>query len=248
MKDARFKELLNLHLDNRLSPAEAEELEAALEADPSRRKALRDYEAMQRACAALFARAETRAPSSDPLRRALRQAEDRMAHPGTIRDGWGWPTWGITGGVAACVALVVARLSLPAVGNSAKKDESPVIEAGGAVAVVVASAAVAAPERRSGARGAMPGHLTFAALGLSPGAVNADAASRWILEAEEPAMFATLEEAHAAGELLRAWAPPSAPVQGGAHFSSRPITAWTQSTPAAAAGIQLSPASFRFER
>lgn len=247
MKDARFKELLNLHLDHRLSPAEAEELEAALNADPARRQALRDYEAMQRACAALFACAESRAPSSDPLRRALRQAEDRMANPGSVRDAWGWPTWGVTGGLAACVALVVARLSLPAVSSTAKQEEAPLLEAGGAVAVVMAGAAVAPDRRAAHGRASIPGHLTFAALGLNPGGVNADAASRWILEVEEPAMFATLEEAHAAGEALHAWAPPSQPQSVPPQFSSRPITAWSQ-VPAAQGAFQLGTASYRFER
>jgi anti-sigma factor RsiW len=38
MNDARFKELLNLHLDHRLSADEAHELEQALKADPVRRR------------------------------------------------------------------------------------------------------------------------------------------------------------------------------------------------------------------
>ena len=246
MKDTRFKELLNLHLDNRLSPTEAEELETALNADPARRQALRDYEAMQRACAALFARAEARAPSSDPLRRALRQAEDRMANPGPVRDAWGWPTWGLTGGLAACVALVVAKLSLPAV-NTAKNDGAPLIEAGGAVAVVMAGAAVAPDRRAANGRSSLPGHLTFAALGLSPGGANADAASRWILQVEEPAMFATLEEANAAGESLAAWTPPAAAPSVPQSFSSRPITAMGLGA-GAHSGFQLDAAAFRFER
>ncbi len=246
MKDARFKELLNLHLDHRLSPAEAEELEAALESDPSRRKILRDYEAMQSACSALFARNASHAPSSQALRRALLKAEDRMAHPSSVRDGWGWTTWGITGAAAACVALVVARLSLPAVSTvSASDAETPDHGAN----INAAASGLGAEATRPAARGAnLPRHLTFAALGLNPGAMNADSVSRWVLDLEEPAMFATLEEAHAATEALRAWMPPaSAGMPQVPHFSSRPITAIGAGGGSGAA-FQVGTASFRFER
>lgn len=252
MKDARFKELLNLHLDHRLSPAEAEELEAELRANPARRKALRDYEAMQSACAALFDRAQSRAPSSAALRRALRQAEDRIDHPRSVRDAWGWPTWGLTGGLAACVALVVARLSQPAL-STAQAPSGPAQETLGrpvlaATAATGAALALAAAPSRSSA---MPRHLTFAALGLSPESSNADATSRWILHVEEPGMYATVEQATAAGEALQAWHTPASPASSvnvpAGHFSGRPINAWGQ-TNGAAAAFQLETASYRFER
>lgn len=249
MKDARFKELLNLHLDHRLSPAEAEELDAAIRTDPARRKALRDYEAMQSACAALFARTESRAPSSDALRRALRQAEDRIDHPRPMRDAWGWPTWGLSGGLAACVALVVARLSQPALGTIA---ESPAPASTGGNVPVLASIGLQAapvPAAASLPRTTMPRNLTFAALGLSHSSANADAASRWILQLEEPAMYATVEEATVAGETLQAWNRPapaaSADTPRIGQFSARPINAWTQS---ASSGVQLETAAYRFER
>jgi hypothetical protein len=246
MKDARFKELLNLHLDHRLSDSEAEELEAALEGDPSRRKTLRDYEAMQSACTALFARSESQAPSSQSLRRALRRAEDRMAHPSQVRDGWGWTTWGITGGVAACVALLVARLSLPAVSTASATDAETADL--GANIVAAASGIVPDSARLSSRGAALPRHLTFAALGLNPGSMNADAVSRWILEMEEPAMFATLAEANAAGEALRVWLPPGETATPSVpHFSSRPITSMGQGA-SPVGGFQFGTASFRFER
>lgn len=239
MKDTRFKELLNLHLDHRLSPAEAEELEAALRADPARRRALRDYEAMQSACSALFARSAERAPSSVALRRALRKAEDRIDHPRSVRDAWGWPTWGLTGGLAACVALVVARLSQPALSTantqkteSEPSDQSPVLAS-------VAPAPVA-----PSARTAMPTQITFAALGLSPNGSNADAASRWILQDDEPAVYATVEQANAAGEAMQAWNQPAPAASG--HFSGRPITAWSHG--GSAGGYQVGAAAYRFER
>ena len=244
MKDARFKELLNLHLDHRLSPAEAEELEAALRADPARRKALRDYEAMQSACAALFARCEHRAPSSDALRRALRQAESRIEHPRSLRDAWGWPTWGLTGGLAACVALVVARLSQPAL-STAKDVEKPSVAP---VGPLLAAGTPAAPASSAPASAALPSQITFAALGLNPGGSNADAASRWILQADEPAVYATLAEANAAGDAMAAWSTPT-PASASGHFSGRPINAWGHShSSGSGAGYQMETAAYRFER
>lgn len=242
MKDTRFKELLNLHLDQRLSAAEAEELEAALRENPARLKALRDYEAMQSACAALFARSASRAPSSAALCRALVRAESRIEHPRSFREAWGWPTWGLTGGLAACVALVVARLSQP--GLSVAK-ESP--DASAAVApgpVVVAAASAPSSAASTVARSALPDRLTFAALGLSSHGRNADAASRWILREDEPAVYATIEQANAAGEAMQAWAatvPQAAP----RHFSGRPINALGQS---AVGGYQVEAVAYRFER
>lgn len=243
MKDARFKELLNLHLDHRLSAAEAEELEAALRDDPVRRKALRDYEAMQSACATLFARCESRAPSSTALRRALRQAESRMENPRSLRDAWGWPTWGLTGGLAACVALVVARLSQPAFVTAKAPETIAEPNAGPDIASI---ALAPAPSAGSVARTGMPSQITFAALGISSPGANADAASRWILQADEPAVYATLEEASAAGETMQAWHAPAPQATSPAHFNSRPINAWGRaSTPVSA---QLENVAYRFER
>ncbi len=247
MKDARFKELLNLHLDHRLSPAEAAELEAALRDEPARRKALRDYEAMQSACSALFARCESKAPSSVALRRALRQAESRIEHPRSLRDAWGWPTWGLTGGLAACVALVVARLSQPAL-MTAKAPETPndPAAASGPEVVLAAMSPGSSSAEASVARTGMPGQITFAALGLNSQGANADAASRWILQADEPAVYATVEEASAAGETMQAWQAPTPQTSAPAHFNSRPINAWGRSSPQSSP--QLESVAYRFER
>jgi len=243
MKDARFKELLNLHLDHRLSAAEAEELEAALREDPARRKALRDYEAMQSACATLFARCESRAPSSVAIRRALRQAEDRIEHPRSLRDAWGWPTWGLTGGLAACVALVVARLSQPALMTAKAPETMAEPNVGPGVASIELASA---PAAGSVARTGLPSQITFAALGISSQGANADAASRWILQTDEPAVYATLEEASAAGETMQAWQAPAPQSTSPAHFTSRPINAWGRAaTPVSA---QLENVAYRFER
>jgi hypothetical protein len=243
MNDARFKELLNLHLDQRLSVAEAQELEEMLRADTSRRKALRDYEAMQSACATLFARTEASAPSSEALRRALRAAEARIERPGAQRDPWGWPTWGLTGSLAACVALLVARLSQPAVGVA---ETSPGAGSPGTSSSVAAAFDSGDLGAGAIARAESPRHLTFAALGLNPEGANADTVSRWILEVDEPAMFATLDEAIAASESMPSWRPAATVPVASSHFSGRPISVWARQS--MTGGFQVEPAGFRFER
>ena len=52
--DARFLELLNLHIDGELPPGEAAEFDAALRANPARRRTLEQYRRIQTACAQLF--------------------------------------------------------------------------------------------------------------------------------------------------------------------------------------------------
>ena len=248
MKDARFKELLNLHLDHRLSPAEAEELEVALHADPARRKALRDYEAMQSACAALFAKIEAQAPSSRSLSRSLRAAETRMDNPKAFRDGWAWTTWGITGGLAACVALVVARLSqpsFPAIEQNSPAARASSGKAGASVVLLAPSADTVGSSSFGGT--AVPRQVTFAALGLDPASANADSASRWILQADEAGGYAAVEpSASQPVETSGGWrgAVPAAVAPVGGNFSSRPISAWSSG----AGGYQVENASYRFER
>jgi hypothetical protein len=252
MKDARFKELLNLYLDQRLSAAEAAELEAGLREDPSRRRALRDYESMQSACSVLFSQVQSRAPSSEALRRALSRAEARIDSPRPVRDAWGWPTWGVTGGLAACVALVVARLSLPSGGLAS----APASDAGAAApsegALILASNAPEVPAEV--ARKSMPRDLTFAALGISPETANANSVSQWILVGDETELFSTLEQATVAGEaLISNWdAPilvnrgPGLGVPPGQAFSGTPIRVWTSEE--ARGGVHVEAVGYRFER
>lgn len=247
MKDARFKELLNLHLDHRLSAAEADELEAALRADPARRKALRDYEAMQSACAALFAKIESQAPSSRSLHRSLRAAETRMDNPRTFRDGWAWTTWGVTGGLAACVALVVARMSQPSL--SGVHQAAPVARTAVSPAPATTLLAQSADGLGSSSFGgtAVPRQITFAALGLTPDSANADSASRWILQADENGGYAAVEPSTSpVVETASSWrgAVPASSVPSSGHFSSRPINAWASSS----GGFQVENAAYRFER
>jgi anti-sigma factor RsiW len=50
MNDSRFIELLNLYVDREITPAEAAELEAEVQASPQRRRSFNQYCRMDRAC------------------------------------------------------------------------------------------------------------------------------------------------------------------------------------------------------
>lgn len=247
MKDARFKELLNLYIDHALSDEEAVEFHAELRADPKRRAMLRQYESMHGACAQVFVRIESRAPSSAALCRALRRVEERIENPRAMRDAWGWPTWGITGGLAACVALVVARMSQPVmVASGPGLDSSGETGAARTLATVSAVASVTSVpvQATAGRRATMPNQIAFAALGLSPSSANADAASHWILEHEQ----AGVAEAAPAAEYVPTWATAtSSPAYSSSGFSVRPINAWGRAS-VSTAGYQVENASYRFER
>jgi hypothetical protein len=248
MNDARFKELLNLHLVHRLNADEAHELEQVLQTDPARRREFRHYAVLERGCAELFRRSASDAPAPDSLVRALRAAEARMS----ARDErrlvvWGWGTWGATAGMAALVALVVARVSQPvfvAVEDGKSADAS---SATPSLALATNSAPVSPPyvSRRS----ALPAHLTLAALGIASeqGEPDSSMSSRW--QATDEQQVARLDNsaaAHAASWMTAStgsvseWSGASA---SAAQFSGRPINAWgTQS------GFQAQSAAYTFER
>ncbi len=241
MKDARFKELINLHLDHRLSAAEARELEQALQSDPERRRVFRGYALMQRGCAELFRRSALDAPAPDSLVRALREAETRMTERSQRRTAiWGWSTWGATAGVAAIVTLMVARVSQP--GIVAGQPE----RGGDSAPSLLASDARTTPSTLGpGVRGGLPPHLTLAALGISPETDSSQSVARWH-PSEDPAR----------GDQHLASVPAWANVNGGtewqpagfvqAQFAGRPINAWSSTN--AQGGAQFQSASFSFER
>jgi hypothetical protein len=239
MTQERFKELLNLHLDNCLSADETAELEQALLDSPARRAELRQYEAMQGACTALFSRIEQQAPSSEALRRALRQAERRIEAPRSVREAWGWSTWGATGALTACVALVVARLSQPTFVTVA---EEPAYETDRAVAapVALATAVPATAKSLPAVEVTAPNQLAFAAMGMASSATTPDAASRWILTADEPTEPAVSPEIVAAVAVA---SDNNFTASGSSRFSHQPINTWARSS-----GFQVQTAGYRFER
>lgn len=178
MSDQRFKELLNLYLDHRLSEAEAVEFEQLLRADPARQKTLRDYETVQCGCSALFARAAARAPSSAALCRSLRQVEQRISKASEPRGfQWGVGLGWAGAGLAACaVVLVTVRMQGPATPDGAQIASAtvavvePGVETNQAstnvvLPVTAAAVAVVAAEPLSERQKAR--NLTLVALGLS---------------------------------------------------------------------------------
>jgi len=239
--DKKFKELLNLHLDHRLSPGEAALLEQALAADPARRRTFQAYAAMQRGCADLFRRSALDAPAPDSLVRALRQAESRMGRRAAPIVGW--HTWGVPVGLAAAVALVVARISQPtlAVKIAATSEPSSALARqvpASSATLVTQIAPLGTPERS-------PEHLMLVSQGIAQTPQAGGALSRWSDAAEAgreetgPILAATWEPEVSASTLAewnRAASLPRA-------FSSRPINAWSGQS-----GYQVQSASYTFER
>jgi hypothetical protein len=238
--NAKFKELLSLHLDHRLSAEEAALLERVLAADPARRRTFQSYAAMQRGCAELFRRSAADAPAPDALVRALRQAESRMGRrPAPFV---GWRTWGVPVGLAAAVALIVARVSQPAlVVNTDSAPEPTARLARETAAPVPVLVAEAVPQR---AQVRVPEHLTLAALGIATERGATGSLSRWsdavevVSEESAPDLISTWE-AEVSASTLTEWGRAAAPRE----FSGRPINAW-----AGQSGYQVQGASYTFER
>lgn len=230
MNDSRFKELVNLYLDQRLSSADAKELEHALEADPARRSELRSYTVMQRGCAELFRRSAEDAPSHDGLLRALRAAEARMnAKPPRRSALAGFGIWGVTAGAAVMVVLVVARISQPT--SSGYGGARLALGASGESSLPLRSIANAESLFNSAGRASPSGtsqaQLTLAALGISPEQQSSSGLSRWDVPDEGLARLDGSQSyptwAQASAALEAEWASMAA---SEAQFNSRPINAW----------------------
>jgi hypothetical protein len=81
MNDRRFLELLNLYLDHQIEPAEAGELEAAVQSSPARRRIFEEYGQLQRGCSQLGNSARLAAPPAPRFSRSLRLAERKITAP-----------------------------------------------------------------------------------------------------------------------------------------------------------------------
>lgn len=245
MSDQRFKELLNLYLDHRLSDAEAVELEQSLRADAGRRKVLRDYSLIQGGCSELFSRAATGAPSSAAWCRSLRTVEARISRvggQGSVAWNWrGWSAgWGMAGAsLAACaVIFVLARsggLDGPSQVSVAATPASPIVaRLSDTVPMAVAVAGSEGVSERQKAR-----NLTLAALGLTM---------------DEPAMarrgkhWADVRETYELADLspaARSWIIATSGMESGwGHTQSAALTMQAGVTPAP----QIESAGYRFER
>src|SRR5262245_26789949 len=112
MNEPRFIELLNMYVDQQLSPQEAAELEAEIQNNPMRHRTYQQYCRMQKACAQLFENERSAAPASAALTRAMADADRKIvAFPDHSGRRSIWPVGFSIGAVAAaaCVAFVLVR-------------------------------------------------------------------------------------------------------------------------------------------
>ena len=114
MKESKFVELLNLYIDQEISPAEAELLEEEIQRDPARRRVYLQYCRMHRASTMLFEsfRSENM-PAGSQLAEAARAATDKVvAFPSLApRRSSRWIYAAGLVAAAACVAFVLVRRS-----------------------------------------------------------------------------------------------------------------------------------------
>jgi hypothetical protein len=255
MNETRFKELLNLYLDHRLSPEEARELERALAEQPSLRRRLRSYEIMHRGCAELFRRSEQDAPAPDVLVEALRRAEQRIVLKNERRATLqGWLTWGTAAGAAAVMALMVAKISQPGAPTVATAPTGASLQVASVPAATSRSVGAAEAQARDtlrlradalALRNGLPEHLTLAALGIAPESqVARTSLANWTAEVEAQTRVNSAQVETAGW--MQAARRPEMPTSANAtsSFSARPLSGWGQSS----SGFQVQTAGFTFER
>lgn len=248
MNDKRFKELLNAHLDACLNEAEAKELHAALAACEKRRREFRAHQRVQAGCVALFNQTARRAPCAPRLARALREADERLQRPRS--ESRVWPTWGLAGAMAACVALMVVRVSGPGLAV-AEANLTPSDAPKTALQTATPSSRVNINTQPTLYREGMPSGLGFAAMGIPADVENAaaTAATKWTLSEAEIPPYA-LEEIAA---MNRAVQLSRRAASSGLGFSSSAAPSFHRSESAvwhgvSAQGLPVETASFRFER
>ena len=154
MNHKKFIQLLNLYIDGEASPAEARDVQRAIENDPARRRIYHEYCRIQTATRAVYDQFRTAGEEARPERALvgrMRAAGVRSAaaHPGR---GPGHPFrralfW--TGGAAAaCLALALAFWSMPHMGGpqeQAETAESPGVSVPTNAPAIAASAPAPAP-------------------------------------------------------------------------------------------------------
>jgi anti-sigma factor RsiW len=130
MKESKFVELLNLYIDQEISPAEAELLEEEIQRDPARRRVYLQYCRMHRASAVLFEsfRSESM-PAGGQLAEAARAAAEKVVAfpPLSPRRSSRWVYAAGLVAAAACVAFVLVRRS--AVDHTRPNDGTLVTQA-----------------------------------------------------------------------------------------------------------------------
>ena len=108
MNDSRFIELLNLYVDQQLTPAEAAELETEITRNAERRRTYQQYCRIQRGCALLFEQERTQAPRHQKLADALAKADQKVIDFPNQRVSRmrNYMSLGLVA-AAACIAVVV---------------------------------------------------------------------------------------------------------------------------------------------
>jgi len=114
MKESKFIELLNLYIDQEISPPEAELLEEEIQRDPARQRVYLQYCRMHRASAVLFEsfRSENM-PAGGKLAEAARAAAEKVVAFPTLAPRRS-ARWAYAAGLvaaAACVAFVFVHRS-----------------------------------------------------------------------------------------------------------------------------------------
>jgi anti-sigma factor RsiW len=122
MKDSRYIELLNLYVDNQLTPGEAAELEAEVQRSPARRKLYAQYCRMHKACTLLFEADRELAPKTAAAVVAIRAAGSGGGTSPSER-GWSWLGWkGLGMAAAAAMAVMVGTRFLMNAGPRTPHD------------------------------------------------------------------------------------------------------------------------------
>jgi hypothetical protein len=114
MKDSRYIELLNLYVDNQLTPGEAAELEAEVQRSPARRKLYAQYCRMHKACTLLFEADRELAPKTAAAVVAIRAAGSGGGTSPSERGWWlGWKGLGMAAAAAMAVMVGTRFLMTP---------------------------------------------------------------------------------------------------------------------------------------
>lgn len=159
MTDRKFTELLNLYLDDEISPEDAAALEREIQRSPERRRLYRRYCQMQRACVMLADRFRAQEPVGGRSLAFVRANRFRSI-------GWPQLAYGLSGAVAACLVVGLVVLAPFEGGGSdgaervvASSETTP--QRNDAAAAVAAS--VAAPAANGGNRFFSPEEARFPA-------------------------------------------------------------------------------------
>ncbi len=107
MKESRFIELLNLYIDQQITPEDAAQLEEDILANPRHRRTYQQYCRMHRACTLVFANAHAGQTAGGDHRRAGGVVP---FEPAGRRSAWKYYAAGLA--AAACLAFVGAQVFL----------------------------------------------------------------------------------------------------------------------------------------